>query len=293
MGQETRVIFYCVEPGAYHLLRMWAERQAHKVALVVTTPGPARARSGGYREIIAQAPPNQDILVTTGMKRVAPMIAALRPDLIVSFTFPFRIPPEVTSIPRHGAVNLHPAPLPRYRGPNPVRMIYDGDPELGATLHRTAEGFDTGAILSQHICPLPDDPSPSNILLAWSAVMTAALDEGTARALADAPGTAQDDTRASYAAPFSEEETWLDWNVPAATFYRRASALSLFTNQARAMIEGQPYRLGDVHPVANHAPSAAPGTVKDKLGDTFTVYTADGLIGLTAIPLSTDPAESP
>ncbi len=49
--------------------------------------------------------------------RVAlPLIRELRPDLIVSFTFPYRVPPEITAIPRYGAVNLHPTVLPAIAG---------------------------------------------------------------------------------------------------------------------------------------------------------------------------------
>ena len=72
------------------------------------------------------------------------MIAALAPDLIVSATYPHRIPPEVTAIPRYGAVNLHPSPLPRGRGPNPQRLIYEGDPIIGGTLHRMSPSSTPG-----------------------------------------------------------------------------------------------------------------------------------------------------
>jgi methionyl-tRNA formyltransferase len=201
----ARLILYCVNPHAYELVRHWAERAGHHLSLIVTSPGPKRARSTGYRQIIAQAPPEQDLLVTTGMRRTAPLLAALEPDLILSFTLPFRLPLEVTTLPRHGAVNLHPAPLPAYRGPNPARMVFDGAPTLGATLHRTAEEFDTGAILSRQEEPTPAAITRATVLEVWAALLRRALDEGVARALADEPGTPQEEAGASYAASFAPE----------------------------------------------------------------------------------------
>ncbi|HWE63972.1 MAG TPA: formyltransferase family protein, partial [Chloroflexota bacterium] len=154
-ANSPRIVLYCVAPPAYRLLRDWAARTGYGFRLIVTTPGPRRARTGAYRAIIAEAPAEQDILITTHMRGIAALIAAADPDLILSFTLPFRIPPDVLALPRHGAVNLHPAPLPLYRGPEPARMIYNGEPNLGATLHRTDSEFDTGAILSVHTAPMP------------------------------------------------------------------------------------------------------------------------------------------
>jgi methionyl-tRNA formyltransferase len=46
-------------------------------------------------------------------------------------------------------VNLHPAPLPRFRGRNaPAHAILNGDRFFGATLHYMDDGFDTGPIIA-------------------------------------------------------------------------------------------------------------------------------------------------
>jgi methionyl-tRNA formyltransferase len=280
-GSGPRIILYCVAPDAYRLLRAWADRRGYRFRLIVTTPGPARARNPMYREIIAEAPPEQDILVTTGMRRIAPLLATLNPDLILSYTLPYRIPPEVTALPRHGAVNLHPAPLPAYRGPNPARMIYNGESTLGVTLHRTAEDFDTGAILSQHVAPMPDDVSPDTVLALWSDLAMKTLDEGVARALTDEPGTPQDSTRASYAASFTPEEMWLDWHLPAAVLQRRATALNLFVPQARAWLDGRPYLVEQLTSLPDTSSRAQPGTVLERSGNRLQVQTAAGIAQLT------------
>jgi len=184
-----RVVTFNVLPIAYQMIAGWAAQTGNKLVLVVTTPGPSTRRTPSYRGVVESAPPGQDVLVTTRLRHVAlPLIRELQPDLIVSMTFPYRIPPELTSIPRYGAVNLHPAPLPYYRGPNPARLIYDGFPTLGATLHRTEEEFDTGVVYSLHTAPLPDVVTPEAIFAVWPRLMTQAFAEGVEQAVAGAPG---------------------------------------------------------------------------------------------------------
>ncbi|HVC30818.1 MAG TPA: formyltransferase family protein [Steroidobacteraceae bacterium] len=250
--------------------------------LVITTPGPAVRRSSVYREIVAVAPPEQDVLVTTRLRRPIPLLKSLAPDLIVSFTFPYRIPPEVTTIPRFGAVNLHPAPLPLYRGPNPMRMIYDAAPTLGATLHRTEEDFDTGVIYSRQERPMPEEVTTENVFAAWIPCMQTALEEGVRRAVAGDPGTPQDHASATYGAAFSEDEHWLDWNAPVRLLQCRATAVNLFAPPMRANIDGSAYIIGTVQPLRGMRADGPPGTVIDHSGGSFTLCAADGVVRVEA-----------
>ena len=52
--------------------------------------------------------------------------------------------------PPHGALNLHPSALPRFRGASPVpAAILAGDPSTAVTLMRMDPGLDTGPIVAQ------------------------------------------------------------------------------------------------------------------------------------------------
>jgi methionyl-tRNA formyltransferase len=168
--------------------------------------------------LVAALPQEQDVLVTTRTRQTAaPVIASLAPDLIVCASFPQRIPDEVTAIPRYGAVNYHPGPLPRGRGPNPQRLIYEGDQTATGTLHRIAPELDSGPILSQRTRRLPDALTRGDILGAWVDLFVEALDEGIARAVAGEPGDPQDEALATYVAPFTLKERLLCWDEPALT----------------------------------------------------------------------------
>lgn len=288
MTESLRIVSFNVFPEAYEMVSGWAENAGHQIILLVTSPSPRGERYGaGHRELIATLPPRQDVLVSTRLRRiVAPVLAALSPDLIISASFPQRIPPPVTGIPRYGAVNLHPAPLPRGRGPNPQRLIYEGDLTVTGTLHRIVPEFDAGAILSQRERRLPDDISGEAIFTAWKDLLLEAMDEGVARAVSREPGETQNESLATYAAPFTEAEYWLDWDEPARTIQRRAAALNMFQPLARADVDGYPMHVSHVRACPGIAPAAIPGTVVSRAGDTITIQVADGTIDVTAEPLA-------
>lgn len=284
---RLRLVTFHNLPLAYRLTAGWAERMGHEIALVVTTPGPSTRRTVGYREIAASAPPQHEVLVTTRLRRVAaPLIAALKPDLIVAASFPYRLPPEVLGLPRLGAINLHPTPLPAYRGPNALRLFYDGAPTMGATVHRMDEHFDTGPILSRHTAPVPDPFTAEAAFAALGPLMVGALTEGAARAIAGDPGQPQESAGESYSPEFTPEECWLDWNLPKAVLQRRAAALNFFHPAARATINGQPYAIHGIEALPAPATSAAPGTVLDEDGDSMVIAVADGEVRVAAVPLA-------
>lgn len=83
-----------------------------------------------------------------------------KPDVVLVKTFPFRIPASALRIPKNGFINFHYAPLPEYRGSNPLFwMIKNGVIAGGVTVHRMDEEFDTGPVLLSQRTDLPVDAS--------------------------------------------------------------------------------------------------------------------------------------
>lgn len=286
LAAPLRIVVFHDFPPASEMVAGWAARHGHRLVLLVTSPMRPEGRFGsGYRELVASLPPTQDVLITGRPKRVAaPLIAALAPDLLISATFPQRIPPEVTAIPRFGAVNLHPAPLPRGRGPNPARLLYDGDLTVAGALHRIAPAFDAGPILSRRQRRLPPTVTPELVLAAWTELLLEALEEGVARAVAGEPGEPQDESLASYAAPFTDDERRLDWDEPALTLQRRVAALNLTGPTARARLDGRERLVRDLRALPDRAPAVVPGSVLDRAGDVVVVRVGDGAVEATLLP---------
>lgn len=277
-----RVVTFNVLPVAYGAVSQWAARGGHRVELVVTTPGPQSRRTPSFQGVMNSAASTVDVLATTRLRKVAlPLIRALQPDLIVSFSFPYRIPPEICAIPRYGAVNLHPTALPAYRGPNPLRVIYEGYPLLGATLHWTEEEFDTGRILAQQTASLPANVTPEAVMALWPPLIMGALAAGIAQAVAGDPGAEQDHSQASYGAAFTAEEQWLTPNDTRQVMQRKCTALNLFGPAAKIRLADQVYQVARVDPL-DDGQVAPPGTRTEQTDQGFTLQVADGAVRIQA-----------
>ena len=69
-------------------------------------------------------------------------------ELVIVQTFPYKIPASSLRMPNIGFYNVHPGPLPHYRGPDPVFWVLKNKEQAGAiTLHKMEEEYDTGAIV--------------------------------------------------------------------------------------------------------------------------------------------------
>ena len=76
------------------------------------------------------------------------LIAALRPDLVVSAGFMRILSPSITS--RFKIINSHPALLPLFPGAHAVRdALAAGATETGTTIHWVDAGVDTGEVIAQ------------------------------------------------------------------------------------------------------------------------------------------------
>jgi methionyl-tRNA formyltransferase len=173
------------------------------------------------------APSGIDVILARGKRSLEPLIGALEPDLILCWGFPWLIPPAVLAIPRLGAVNLHPAMLPRHRGPIPMAWaVRSGDGRFGVTWHRMDDHFDTGPILAQ--APVPMDPDDFEIRVVAPRMFEIALGllPGVlARIAAGDPGDPQRATGDEpYAGFFDTDYVDIDWAQPARSVHDQVRA---------------------------------------------------------------------
>ncbi len=81
-------------------------------------------------------------------------ILALAPGLAVLADYGQIVPPALLDLP-HGALNLHPSALPRWRGAAPIpATILADDRETAVTLMRMDAGLDTGPVVARTDVPL-------------------------------------------------------------------------------------------------------------------------------------------
>lgn len=280
-----RIVTFNNLPVAFQAVHRWAAQVGHKIILTVTSPGPKTRRSTGYQEIAKMAgEQNIELLTTTRIKSIAtPILSALKPDLILSFSFPWLLPPELLATARLGAINLHPAVLPAYRGPNAIRQFYDAAPRIGATMHWIDNSFDTGPILSQHSAPLPRPCTRETVMNTWAGCIMAAMVEGAQKAIMGDPGTPQPTEGASYAAEFTDQDYLLSLNESAYALQCKATALAFFGHHAiLTRVDGHLWDIAGIELVDGPNSSVPPGSVIESRPDGLIVQTGDGRAKLVA-----------
>lgn len=82
------------------------------------------------------------------------------PDVLVSVACPHILNAQSLCIPKVASINIHHAPLPRYKGMMPTFwQMYHGESTVGLTIHTMAEKVDEGEILLQESLTIDPDES--------------------------------------------------------------------------------------------------------------------------------------
>jgi methionyl-tRNA formyltransferase len=88
------------------------------------------------------------------------------PDLFISVASPVIFEEDLINIPNLDCINVHNAPLPKYRGMLPnFWQLYHGEKQAGITIHRINAGIDTGDIITQYYLPIEHDDSLNDLII--------------------------------------------------------------------------------------------------------------------------------
>ncbi|MGH7779645.1 MAG: formyltransferase [Candidatus Binataceae bacterium] len=144
-------------------------------------------------------------------------IAAMRPAVIYSFSYRHLIAEQVLALAKMGAYNLHPSPLPRYRGRAPVNwMLVNGEREAGVTLHHMVARADAGDIVAQKTVAIDDADTALTLYRKLVPLGAAIVRQYHPRIVAGtAPRVAQDLAAGSYFGRRRPEDGKIDWRWPA------------------------------------------------------------------------------
>ena len=148
---------------------------------------------------------------------LAERIRSLAPDLIFSLYYRYLLPPDILTIPRYGAYNMHGSLLPHYRGRAPVNWaILNGAQETGASLHVMTAEPDAGDLVDQAAVPILVNDTAVDVMRK----VTCAAEIVLARSLPAlrkgcAPRRPLDLARGSYFGRRRPEDGCIDWRWPA------------------------------------------------------------------------------
>jgi methionyl-tRNA formyltransferase len=214
------------------------------------------------------------------------MIFSIEPDLIVVGEYHFLLRKKLINFPRYGVINLHGAPLPKYRGAHPINwMIINGETQGAVSCHYVTEGLDSGDIIGQAFFPILDTETAYDVRPKIEATGRQLLVDMLRRFRAEGKlvGVPQDESQASYQEPRKPEDGLIDWNLPPKRVYDFVRALTKPYPGAFAMLDGRKVHLWRVElPGENSGPKndAAVGTVLNKWQGGFSVSVAGGTVNV-------------
>ena len=231
MADSSRIVVICsVKPLADALVGKLRDLGHEPVALLVPRRLGGPLRPSDLELSDASAPGGLDLLFASDKHAIEPLLRAYEPDLMLCWGFPWKISQAALEVPRLGSVNMHPALLPRHRGPIPLAWaVRDGDEVWGATWHRMDAELDTGNLLAQGTVPIEDDDVDIGQFGAkLIALALELLPRALERVAARDPGEPQPSQGASWAGHFEDDDyVRVDWSQPARTIHNQVRAWQL------------------------------------------------------------------
>jgi methionyl-tRNA formyltransferase len=167
--------------------------------------------------------------------------------LVMNFTY--KIPSSIYELPAKGFYNIHPGPLPQYRGPDPVfQQLKNKERYAGVTIHKLDDGIDTGPLVMNEMLKI--EPSETHGLLTTKLSNLAAKLTGLLIKLVGMdiaiPSRPQNEKKARYYKRQQAEDIMIDWKtMDAGSVIALINACNPWNKGAVTKINNQVLRLLD------------------------------------------------
>jgi len=219
----------------------------------------------------------------TSMRSVKTLIENSRPDCVVISSYNRILPPDLLGL--SGFINVHYAPLPKYRGRANVNWaIINGEKVAGISIHRVSPGLDAGNILFQEIIPISDTDTVATLYERLNAIQRRALGGAVLRFLAGAEGEPQDESQANYCCGRLPEDGDINWSHGTVAIDRLVRALAPPYPGAFTWFEGRRLTIWAAAPIPDGPQfvGRVPGRIVavSKSEGTVDVLTGDGALRL-------------
>ena len=289
-----RLVFLGNDPWSVPSLEALAAHPGFEVVAVITNPPrPAGRGSRLTPTAVAEAARvlGLTVLEVDGVRHGAGFdaIRVAAPDALVVVAYGELLSPEVLTLPRLGAVNVHFSLLPRWRGASPVQhAILAGDPRTGVTIMQMDAGLDTGPILTsatEDVLPA-DDAGTLGVRLS---TIGAELLSNTllAYGAGDAKPRPQPDQGVTHAPKLRSADRVIAWDQAAQAVAARVRALAPDPG-ARTNFRGTALKLlgVEVSSSVSSSTTAEPGTVVDMDDQGPLIAAGSGLVRLIFVAAS-------
>lgn len=204
-----------------------------EIVAVVTKPDRPRGRSGtvcpspikeeavGLKLCLLQPESCRDPLLIDELDDIAP-------DILLVVAFGEILCPELLTVPRVAALNVHYSLLPQFRGAAPVQhALLAGLAETGVTLQYMSEQLDAGDIVAQATVQIADDDDTASLTARLTEAGCALVREYLPQIMdRRAPRVRQDETQATLAPRLAKRDGLIDWHQEARQIVNRIRAVT-------------------------------------------------------------------
>lgn len=207
-------------------------KSSHKIIAVVSNPPKRIGRGNKIKETavgisakameipLLQPPKLND-------KQLLQYLSWMKPDIFVVVAYKI-LSDRLLSIPKYGAINLHPSLLPKYRGAAPIQWsLINGDLQTAVTTILLSKQIDSGEILLQETVDIKDEDNYGTLASRLSEIganiVVETLDGIEAGTL---QGTPQDESKVTSAPKIKSDDYKIDWTKTAKQIYDLIRAFS-------------------------------------------------------------------
>jgi len=236
------------------------------------------------------------IVRDSSVAAVESAIAHWRPDCVVVSSFNRVFPSSTLKL--CPFVNVHYAPLPRYRGRATVNWaIINHEPSTAVTIHRMEPGLDAGDVLFQQQVAIGPDETVTSLYERLNDLQREHLGATVQRFLDGDPGTPQRSEIATYCCTRIPEDGEIDWRTATRDTYALIRALAPPFPGAFTYLDGEPLIVWKAQPLTD-APryvGRIPGRVVFvSRGEGYVdVLAGDGVLRIHEVQLRSRPVQPP
>jgi methionyl-tRNA formyltransferase len=279
MNAPLRTVYFGSPEFAVPPLEALLSDPAFDVRLVVTQA--ARGQSPVERVAKANGIPvyKPDSLRSAEARQ--PLVETA-PDLFVVAAFGLIFRQRTLDIPRYGAINIHPSPLPRYRGASPIMAaVLQGDQETGVCLMAMDTGIDTGNIFSFEPVVVAIDDTSETLGARLSKVAAQQLTRDAPRWVTGELHATPQVGEASLTRTLTKADGQIDWSLPAVELERHVRAMWPWP-RAWTTTDGLMLQVLEARVVSEAAAGQAPGeTILER--KRVVVATGEGALELVTV----------
>jgi methionyl-tRNA formyltransferase len=225
-------------------------------------------------------------------RAVEEAVMRLQPNLVVISSYHRILKAEL--IARCPFLNVHYAPLPRYRGRAVVNWaVINNESYAAISVHQLAPELDAGNVLFQRLIPIRESDTIESLYETLNQIQREHLAETAAQFLAGECGTIQAEEEASYACSRVPEDGLIDWCDSTRNIANRVRAL-IPPYAAYTFFQGKQLMIlkAEAVPQPKRFVGRVPGRVVNvaRAEGYVEVLTGDGVLRISEVQFAGEPA---